>query len=228
MGKQKKIKNSIKNPRLSLIVQRAVKLTACVITSLVVVGCKEEEVKIKGNLEIGLPTSFKNVDANARDTILQPGQYSTILGFKSRREVEMQIKTNKKTLVASIKIPAGQKFPTENGVIALSAKDIGQGFDLMGQVRTEVTKGQVVRDHQSCTWTRTTPNCFPVGNPPQMVCQDRQETQWGQQVVEYRNDKKHREITFQIQTPGTEEVRGHFESIKDWTEKVVLYEGRCM
>jgi hypothetical protein len=154
---------------------------------------------------------------------IQPGNYKSKIDFSSKNNIKLELKANKVTETILLKRPANFEFPV-NGQFHLAASQIGQSFDVHGDVMTTVTTTERRRGYESCTYTVNEYVCYPDSNGhTQCGYQPRQV--WGNRPVEYYLESTDRVLTAHI--TASESKLAHFHGQRIDTEKIYLYQGIC-
>ncbi len=141
---------------------------------------------ITGNIDVFNPLNYKN---KSGDAVIPVGTYDGELAFKDEQSFKIKFKTKgSDERKYEIKIQSDKKinFPKYVGNIEIRGEDIDQSFDLIGEVDTETTYGEVVYMTESCSKIRTVRDCWrdPNGN---IQCESRDITEYGYKNVSYQN-----------------------------------------
>ncbi len=122
-------------------------LLAC----LSIVACNE----LDGTLT--LRRSINVLDKKGKTVALNNGSYRAEFEYdEGDREIKLEIKDaieGKKDVEMKIRVPAGTQVPRGNGPIDLIGSEIGQNFDLHGDLQTVQTQTERQRGYESCTYS---------------------------------------------------------------------------
>lgn len=203
--------------------------------SLLITGC----YAIDGDLNVVQPFKVIASDYNKCDgdpdpncdpddhlITLSPDHYPVSFEFKSKNKAVIAMNLNGKKANLVLQIPKGKTFP-DNGGIRLSAKESGQPFDLLAEIKTIVTKSEPRRDYERCTvqWYET-------------VCHNRYEpfrdcwtvvhSRPGERYVEYYYRTTDRTMAVNLTNPKQPaDVAAQFYGQRQETEIVHTYESAC-
>lgn len=175
---------------------KVLNLTAVVaMASLSLTACNE----LSGTLT--LKETLNVVDKKGRAVSVPKGNFASEFEYdQDDREIKLEIKDidGKKDVDLKLRVPAGTQVPTHNGLFSLSGAEVGQNFNLQGELDTDVEVGPRTSGSESCTYTERDYVC-------DRVCYERVD----------RNGKKYRdcqkECGYQDVTHyGSREVEYHY------------------
>lgn len=133
-----------------------------------------------------------------------------------------------------LKIPANVAVPTSNGAFSVSGAQVGQAFDLAGDVSTDVRSGSQIRGSESCSWTESERVCerVQVQEPGgrchyDTVCKDQLVTRYGEREIEYHDEYTHVHVNAQFLAPGSAALLASFAGDRDWSNRINDYTGSC-
>ncbi|MCB0356064.1 MAG: hypothetical protein KDD40_03605, partial [Bdellovibrionales bacterium] len=74
------------------------------------------------------------------------------LNFSSRKSVDLEVTTKKdKIKKVPLEFKNGQEFPEYYGRVQLNGSEIGQKFNIVGEVDSEVTESSAYEEYETCT-----------------------------------------------------------------------------
>lgn len=116
------------------------------------VGC--DEIKFGGMLTVHDIMTFEQTGANKRGTVVvNPGQFQTkvILGMSGQeKQIKLEINNNGNNPTV-VEMNFDKNIETNDNFV-LKAAQIGQNFDLAGNIVTTVTRTQEQSGNESCTY----------------------------------------------------------------------------
>lgn len=150
-----------------------------------------------------------------------PGAYQAKLEIQSKRQMTLSIKGNQEEQRLVVQLPDGSRIPEDNGAIELSAAQIGQSYDLKGEVRTDTDRTPTRRERESCSYQDRIVTCNG------QFCHDQIVTRWGWRDVEYHMLTETKNVSFRLTPPGAADAAARFEGRRAKTYKVYEYTGMC-
>ena len=118
----------------------------------VLVGC--DEIKFGGMLTVHDVITFAQTGANKRGiVVVNPGQFQTkvILGmYGQEKQIKLEINNNGNNPTV-VEMNFDKNIETNDNFV-LKAAQIGQNFDLVGNIVTTVTRAQEQSANESCTY----------------------------------------------------------------------------
>ncbi len=179
-----------------------------------------------GKFEVQQLISFNiksTVFGSERLVVVDPGIYDSSLEFKSKTKAFFVIKTEEQKYKIVLKMQNGESFPQSDGEIFILGGDINQPWDARGEVASNVSRSEMYREYESCTYTELVTTCYPEHG--HNVCHAHYVTRHGRKrveyYVEYNDSKLYLNIIKDDQILGT--FKGnHFES-----ERVYDFIGEC-
>jgi hypothetical protein len=200
------------------------------VLAVLVSGCK---ISYLGNLKV---TSTIEIKHEVRDTTgatqppvrfetarIEPGNYKAQVSLFGCCEFGIAV-DSKSSKGRTYRFPIPNKkrsLPDADGDFFLKAEDIGQNFDLVGNIKTETTKSDIMRMNQMCQYQDYVTVCDDRG------CYTRPILRYGWQWTEfyYKTTKTYMTVIFKPK--GQNSILGSFEGSRSESEKVIVSQGPC-
>lgn len=184
------------------------------------------------------PSDFycKGVDTTNKSVTFQPGRYSGKLSFQSKSDALLEIKGasgRNETSTLKFSLPNGQTFPRYEGDVSVSSSQLGQAYDLRGNVHTVESDSATTRTTESCIYYVKERVCTRVESGPRdrrgsrPVCEWRDVPRSGTQEVEYHYHTADTTFDMSLFTPNTSQQLARFYGHSVDTDKVYDYKGQC-
>lgn len=194
--------------------------------AFVLVACDE------GNVVTEVTQSFKVVDKKGHEITIKPGSYDMLFSQDYRKK-ELKIvfkKANDKGKDISLKlpIPANFEIPYETGTFKILGEQIGQAWDIEGQVVTKYDSGWRNRTTESCSIETTVHRCKEVCTTLgecETVCGDEVVSTPGTREVECQDTTTTRDMKVQFKDTSNEFASFKTNSIS--VDRQYFYEGSC-
>lgn len=170
----------------------------------------------------------KDVDTENKTTILTVGHYSANLEFPESNKMKIVIfRRNQENTTLTFSLPRGVSIPEYNGEIYLRDEEVGQPYDVIGGVRTDISQSSLQRDIESCTYRTEEWVCRPDRRRDRRNCGWEPVYRTGRREVEffYRYTTKH--YTIRLNTPDTPETLVNFGGVQNFSDKIYTYQGYC-
>lgn len=206
-------------------------------------------MEVDGTLNVKQDVTFQNVTIETanreQDMTVPAGNYRAQLEFKSRERVVLEIKDfykNNRDIDIEFDIPKGSGIPQDNGNFFLSAADVGQPYDIAGEVNTDITRSPRRYDQEQCTYTdyerrcqRVCRNVCRTRPDGRRVCRQRCEnrcrnvrvTKWGWRDIEYHVRTEEKDYEVEILVPGTNTQAAVFQGDYRNSQTIIDYRGMC-
>lgn len=191
---------------------------------------------------ITLQRAMNVVDKKGKTQQIMAGSYKAEFKYKEdKRQIELEMKdatANQKDVEMKIIIPAGTNIPRDNGMISLKGNEIGQPFDLNGELRTDVDTSSTTHTYESCTYTERERVCRRVcterigrdGKKFQdcgRVCDWEYVTRTGSQEVEYHYVTTTVTLMADLLEATSQESVGKLSVDRADSVKIYDYQGMC-
>ncbi len=203
------------------------KLLLGLCTTLALTACDE----MKGTNTV--TQTLNAVDKKGKQVSIKPGTYK--MGFKydqKDRELDIKIKKsneNGKDVKLKLAVASEVTMPRDNGSFALLSNQIGQPWDLEGQVDTHSEDSSTTRTSESCSIATTEyvcrETCDSEGNNCSTTCADETVYIPGSQEVEYYYTTTTRTVNMQFKEAASELARFNAVSVSSY--KHYTYQGTC-
>ena len=191
------------------------KLVLAAMSVLLLTGCDKT---FEGTFEV-----FFDFDAGEKFRFV-PGNYTADLNIKSKTKMELEVKNvdNGDDVVIKFKIPKDEELPRENGHFSLTAEQVGQPFEIEGDIATQERDSQTRRDRERCTYR--TRHCWRDGQGRRHC---REETHWGWEEVEYYIHYTDQQLSVDLQSENTRDRAAHFAGEYHASRKIYTYRSHC-
>jgi len=197
------------------------RLILIILFTLFISGCGEAFI---GQLTVHHAIEF--IDKGDEKVTLSPGTYRTELRFNQSASVfELKITdTEKHTRTLNLSASKNVRLPEASGSFTVDATEAGQPYKISGNVSSEFSKTESVRDFEFCTVQRTITDC---SGPPEAGCRQVWRTFKGNQPVEYHFDSKLKSLSIKLTEPGTGRNLAEFKGETGQRWKIYTYRGEC-
>ena len=197
------------------------RLILIILFTLFISGCGETFI---GRLTIHHPIDF--TDKGDEKVTLSPGTYRTELRFNESTSVfELKITdAEKHTRTLNLSTSKNIRLPETSGSFSVGATEAGQPYKISGNVSSELSKTDSVRDFEFCTVQRTITDC---SGPPEARCRQVWRTFKGHQPVEYYFDIKLKNLSIDLTEPGTDRKMAEFQGETGQRRKIYTDRGEC-
>jgi hypothetical protein len=174
------------------------KKLALVALAFAFVGCTE----FQSQLTVVQPFEAKQTAffGKPRKLTIPAGRYETSLSGTMGGDLEIALKVNGKKEKIRMNIPRNT-IPENNGTFQLTAEQLKQTFAIRGDLRTDVTRGDLRRAVENCTYTRERRVCGR-DEDGQRRCHNETETIHGRQEIEYHPVTTVKVIQVEIVNPS--------------------------
>jgi len=169
----------------------------------------------------------KTIFGNNKKVKVSPGQYGAKVTVKNKK---MKLKLDGIDKKITFKIPSNAKLPSGSGSIFLKSNQIGQNYDIEGDILADTQRSRVYRERESCTYTRNERQCrrhCDRRNNCRSICENVQVTVHGYKRVEYYNITTHKDYTLNLLAPNSSRVVASFDGDYTASHKNYIYEGVC-
>jgi hypothetical protein len=173
------------------------------------------------------------VDKKGKQVSIKPGTYK--MGFKydqKHRELEIKIKKSSeqgKDVKLKLAVASDVTMPRDNGSFMLASNQIGQSWDLEGQVDTQSVDSDTTRTTESCSIPTTEyvchETCDSEGCNCSTTCADETVYIPGSHEVEYYYTTTTRTVNMQFKEAASTLAR--FNAVNVSTNIHYTYEGTC-
>jgi hypothetical protein len=163
------------------------------------------------------------VNAKKKTITVAPGQYTGSVSLaRGGSEFEFAIKgVAGKTQKVRIKLPKGEKVPTSEGPIELKAAEIGQPFDVRGNVDTQVTESDEMSGTQSCPIAHNFRVCDSNG------CRVDSSIHYGTQAITYHYENTTETLETEFLDAKSGATLATFSGEKDSSDQIIDSSGDC-
>ncbi|PIP95934.1 MAG: hypothetical protein COW00_01715 [Bdellovibrio sp. CG12_big_fil_rev_8_21_14_0_65_39_13] len=178
------------------------------------IGCNA----IDGNF-----TAHNNITLESQNGIEQVlvGQYKAKVEFPSKKRMVLSLNGNDSEF--TFKIPKDTPIP-DNGRVALTRDQVGQPYDIVGDVATAVTRGNILENWQSCTYQRPYTVCRTDARGNR-TCWTEYRTEFGQQYVRYYMETVAKDFSFSLTDGGTSQAQFIGNDVSHYRRDI--YAGDC-
>ena len=179
-------------------------------------GCNEMDGVLKANETLSLKKGKKTV-------LIPAGQYITEVEADGDDQVEVKIRLNKdKSEKFEFMVP---KDSFKEKTFRIPAEVTGQIYSLAGVRDEEVTRSELRRDWESCSYDDYITRCA-TDNQGRTRCWSERITRWGQRWVEYIDETTVYSLEAQLLT-AQETVAADFSGERTITERLYRNVGYC-
>jgi len=190
--------------------------------TLALVGCDSQ---ITGTTDVLMPLSIKNKKGVA--TVISPASYESSYAWSAKKHaltLTFKQQGQKKKQKFTIQLPSSVNLPTQNGPISVGATELGQDWNLRGDIHTSNERSRDYRDFEYCSLTRWERICE---NFPPYRCYDRSVTYPGHRQVEYHYESSHTILNLEFQDAANGAAVGTFDGARSDSDRVYTYYGAC-
>ena len=192
---------------------------------------------------ITLQRAMNVVDKKGKTQQLANGTYRAEFEYKEdKREIKLKVKDaiqGKKDLEMKIIVPATTEIPRNNGSVVLKGNEIGQPFDLHGELNTDVSETSPTRGVESCTYTEREYVCRRVCEERigrdgkkytdcHRACDYEYVTKYGQKDVEYHYVTTTVSLMADLLETQSQENVGKLNVDRTDSRQVYDYVGPCL
>jgi len=197
------------------------RLILIILFTLFISGCGEAFI---GQLTVHHAIEF--TDKGDEKITLSPGTYRTELRFNENASVfELKITdAEKHTRTLNLSASKNIHLPETSGSFSVGATEAGQPYKISGNVSSELSKTDSVRDFEFCTVQRTITDC---SGPPEARCRQVWRTFKGHQPVKYYFDIKLKNLSIDLTEPGTDRKVAEFQGETGHRRKIYTDRGEC-
>jgi|GEM_PF-4600296 len=118
-------------------------------------------IKLTGKMDVVDHVVFKK---NGKTDVLLAGNYEATVTLKRDNKIVLRAQNQFEKKKMSLTLPKGSTLPTTEGEFTYTSTQLGQPFDLVGAVKTEVKKSDLVETTESCRVYVGYDYCGPIGN----------------------------------------------------------------
>lgn len=162
-------------------------------------------------------------DSKGKSVVISEGVYlESKVKLKSKKKLKLIV--DGKTY--EFKIPKGARIPTDNGSIELTSDQVGQAYDVSGNINTEVNHGNVERSREACDWQEPYSVCT-VDSNGRRVCRTEYRRRYGWKDVQFHYDEIDKHLSVSLVLPPSNIESAIFIGNQRYYKKVIEYEGRC-
>jgi len=206
---------------------------------LALTGCKTE---YKGGIEVLSPLKL-NVKKGAN--ALPVGNYEAKLKVekKNRLALEIKVKGSRNNPVVLLQLPAGREFNLNEGSFIYRASEIGQNYDIRGDLRSRVTDDDEQYAVESCSLGyRQEYRCdhsYPYGDitmDRRYEYNDRQNVRrcdwytyevFGHRNVRFFNRQTTYNLNFELVKPNESQASAQVRTQNTEVKRITTHVGRC-
>lgn len=196
-------------------------------------------MEINGTLSVKREVTFNQSD------VLAVGDYVSQLKINSRDRVTLEVrngKSNQRDLDVDFDIPKGSSIPQDNGNFFFRADEVGQPYDLSGEVQTDITRSARRFEREQCTYTdyetrcrRVCQNICRTRPDGRRVCRQRCEnrcsrvavTRWGLRDIEFYIRTENKDYFVELLLPNSNRQAAHFDGNYRRSQRIIEYRGQC-
>ena len=236
-----------------------------ILSTLFVAACNP----VKGTLTVNQPMKLFIPEANdcneefdwwncekEESLVLRPGSYRLKLQFQSKKKVNLEVKVKKnKTKTVPIEMKNGQRFPEYHGSVSLKGKDIGQEFNIEGDVDSVVTESDTYTEYETCSKRVERRVCERVNDYKAVtfkregkkarrgrgdrgdrggkgrrrrVCEWKYVTEYGERHVEYYNRYTDTKVNLDFLSLDNTSQLASYQGSRYESDKIYTYKGPCI
>ena len=197
------------------------RLILIILLILFISGCGEAFI---GQLAVHHAIDF--TDKGDEKVTLSPGTYRTELRFNQSASVfELKITdAQKHTRTLNLSASKNVRLPETSGSFTVDATEAGQPYKISGNVSSESSKTETVRDFEFCTVQRTITDC---SGPPEARCRQVWRTFKGNQPVEYHFDSKLKRLSINLTESGSGRILALYQGETGHRYKIYTKRGEC-
>jgi hypothetical protein len=193
-------------------------------------GCK---ISYLGHLKV---TSTIEIKHEVRDTTgatqppvrfeiarIEPGNYGAQVSLFGCCEFGIAV-DSKSSKGRTYRFPIPNKklsLPSTDGDFFLKAEDIGQNFDLVGNVKSENTQSDIIRLNQMCQYQDFDTVCGNQG------CNSKPVLRFGWQWSEFYFKTTTTHLTVNFRPKGQDSTLGYFRGSRSESVKVIVKQEPC-
>lgn len=192
-------------------------------------------LNLEGNLRVHEAFNVKKkggfLNRKLKDVTLAPDTYRATLKMKSDKKLNLEIKNvDGKDITLPIKSEDEMNLPS-NGKFAISHEKIGQPFDVVGVMNTDVHVSDTTYAVETCSWTETEKRCERVCTKEPLecrnVCEEITITHEGRRDVSYHYVTTTRDIGLDLIRENSTAHVASFNGRDVNSNKVYEFEGIC-
>lgn len=183
-------------------------------------GCKD----YNGHLEV-----YENISVKPKrgDSLLRSGEYTVELKVKSSKKSVLEIK-NASTDGDDIKLEFKYNkntIPKYNGTFKILAKESGQPFDVLGELKSQTHERGPYRRTESCSYTRYETICWPT--PRGTVCRSEPRHYQGWEDIEYYDSVTEQNLSLELKDSMDKRRLGLMNGRDTERTERVVYRSGC-
>lgn len=203
------------------------KILGILIASIMATSCIHGNLDVKKELTVNRKSGF--LYQSRKEAKIQPGLYSARLHAISDKNYTLKVNLGgNDNVLIPIKGKNDLKVPYD-GKISISHNDIGQPFDIQGNMDTSVRVTERVRATETCYVSRyetvCTNECDQYGC--RRFCRDVTVSFPGYREVEYHNRITGRELSVDLMSVDKQEVLASFNGSQTSVDRIYDYYGIC-
>lgn len=203
-------------------------LMGLTVLSLLSTAC----IRLEGQLDVRQPMAAKKksgfLNLKKKEIKIEPDIYRAELKVNGSDSFTLKLEGREKILVP-IKSEKDLRIP-DNGIVRISAQDIGQPFDLRGNIATEVEHSPSTEAIEECSFTVTENRCQKICEKVdacKIECKDVQITLQGQHLVRYHFRTIHRDLSVDFLKTDKPEVLATFNGTDTQVDRIIDFSGQC-
>lgn len=199
-------------------------------------------VNLDGHLNVQQTMNVKKkggfLNMKTKTVELEPGIYKAELKVKDRDSLTLKLRLEKEN-DDEIKIPlkSDKDFNLpDNGEVRISGSEVKQPFDVVGTIKTSITRSDSRRAVEECSLSVIERHCEKVCRPAgrngdrvvcNVVCRDVSVTIPGVREYEYHTRFTHRDLEVDLKDVNTQAQLATLRTTGTESERVTDYYGPC-
>ena len=179
------------------------------------------------HVAINVPCARRDDDCEQRtetqrDQQFLPGSYVASLRIDARKSLLLSLHESPKTkTVVDLKLPGNTLIPPHQGSFMLAARDVGQPYDVAGNIDTTHARSKIFSDWESCSYLIKRWRCY--GNS----CEHIYIPIYGHRPVEYHHEYETKTVVLDLLAVESKEHLARFDGGATRSSKIYDYAGYC-
>ena len=189
--------------------------------TFLVTGCRTFEGRMN--------TKEQLVFNERKNNVVDVGQADAKLKIDSETKVILEVSKEGRNNNPKItfKIPKHERLPSYDGEFSLTSEQVGQPYDVKGDLRTQVTRGREQRGVERCTYQERYRRCERLPDGRQR-CRDEVVTRNGERCIRYYDEHTIQDLVFDLYHPNSSVNVSQFDGRYEQTDRVVTWRDyRC-
>lgn len=163
-----------------------------------------------------------------KNNVVEPGVADAKLKVESKDKVILEVSKAGRNNNPKItfRIPKHEPLPSYDGAFELTSQQVGQPYDVKGDLRSKITRGPQRRKTESCTYYDRVERCQQVNG--REYCEWERVERTGERCVEYYEETTIQDLVFDLYKPGTSENVSQFDGQYRSTQDIITWrDHRC-